>query len=75
MSYRTRLLLGVCSLVVLTGIAVTWLAYRSARTSTEGLARSLFREVSAHTVTNTQAFVLRAAPVVQALLELSNEVL
>ena len=73
MSYRTRLLLGVCSLVVLTGMAVTWLAYRSARSSTEGLARSLFREASAHTVTHAQAFVLRAAPIVQSLRELAGE--
>ena len=73
MSYRTRLLLGVCSLVVLTGMAVTWLAYRSARASTAGLARSLFREVSGRTVENTQAFVLRAAPIVESLRELADD--
>ncbi|MCE9554136.1 MAG: HAMP domain-containing protein [Planctomycetes bacterium] len=73
MSYRTRLLLGVCSLVVLTGMTVTWLAYRSARASTEGLAQSLFREVSGRTVENTQAFVMRAAPVVESLRELTDD--
>ena len=30
LSYRTRLVLGVCGLVLLTGAAVTWLAHRSA---------------------------------------------
>jgi len=75
MSYRTRLLLGICLLVVLTGAVVTFLAYRSARSSTAGLARSLFREVSAHTVTNTQAFVLRAAPIAQSLKELADNTL
>jgi hypothetical protein len=36
--------LGVCGLVLLTGMTVTWLAYASARTSTELLVDRLFRE-------------------------------
>ena len=67
LSYRPKLVLGVCGLVLLTGPAVTWLAHRSARASTEALADSLFREVSGHAVTHTRGFVLRAAPLVESL--------
>lgn len=38
MSYRTRRLLGICLLVVLTGAAVIFLAYRSARAVIDRLA-------------------------------------
>jgi serine phosphatase RsbU (regulator of sigma subunit) len=71
-TYRTRLILGVCGLVLLTGMTVTWLAYASARTSTELLVDRLFREVSAHAVTHTRAYVLRAAPLAQSLRELAG---
>jgi sigma-B regulation protein RsbU (phosphoserine phosphatase) len=71
-SYRARLVAGVCGLVLLTGAAITWLAYRSARDSTRALADSIFREVSGHTVTHTRAFVLRAAPLVESLAQLAD---
>ena len=71
-SYRARLVAGVCGLVLLTGAAITWLAYRSARDSTRALADSLFREVSGHAVTHTRAFVLRAAPLVESLAQLAD---
>jgi serine phosphatase RsbU (regulator of sigma subunit) len=73
LSYRARLVLGVVGLVLLTGVAVTWLAHRSARASTEALADSLFREVSNHAVTHTRAFVLRAAPLVESLRALADK--
>jgi sigma-B regulation protein RsbU (phosphoserine phosphatase) len=73
LSYRAKLVLGVCGLVLLTGAAVTWLAHRSARSSTETLVDSLFREVSGHAVTHTRSFVLRAAPLVESLRRLANK--
>jgi len=72
-SYRAKLTLGVCGLVLLTGAAVTWLAHRSARTSTESLARSLFREVSSHAATQSREYVVRAAPLVESLVQLAND--
>jgi adenylate cyclase len=67
LSYRTRLVLSIGGLVLLTGAAVTWLADRSARQSTRVLTDALFREASAHAVGETQAFADRATPVVEAL--------
>src|SRR5215468_6033199 len=67
LSYRTRLVLGIGGLVLLTGAAVTWLADRSARQSTTVLTDALFREASAHAVGETRAFADRATPVVEAL--------
>ncbi len=72
LSYRTKLVAGVCGLVLLTGAAVTWLAYRSARSTTEVLVDSLFREVSGHAVTHTRGFVLRAGPLVESLQQLGD---
>jgi phosphoserine phosphatase RsbU/P len=73
LSFRTRLTFGVCGLVLLTGAAITWLAHRSARASTEALADALFREVSGHAVTHTRAFVLRAPPLVESLRQLADK--
>src|SRR5579872_6237869 len=67
LSYRMKLILGVCGLVLLTGATVTWLAHRSARHSTEALTDTLFREASSHAVDETRAFTERATPVVEAL--------
>jgi hypothetical protein len=67
LSYRTRLVLGIGGLVLLTGAVVTWLADRSARQSTTVLTDALFREASAHAVDETRAFAARATPVVEAL--------
>jgi serine phosphatase RsbU (regulator of sigma subunit) len=72
LTFRTKLVLGACALVVLTGTAVTWLAYRSAARSTTVLTDSLFREVSARAVAHTQSFVLRAAPIVETLKRLTD---
>jgi serine phosphatase RsbU (regulator of sigma subunit) len=73
LSFRAKLVLGVCGLVLLTGAAVLWLAHRGARASTEALTGSVFREVSGRAATHTRAFVLRAAPVVESLVQLADK--
>jgi sigma-B regulation protein RsbU (phosphoserine phosphatase) len=73
LSFRAKLVLGVCGLVLLTGAVVLWLAHRSARASTEALIGSVFREVSARAATHTRGFVLRAAPVVESLGQLADK--
>jgi phosphoserine phosphatase RsbU/P len=72
-TFRTRLVVGVSLVVLLTGAVVTWLASRSARSSTETLANALFREASRHVVTHTQRHVLRAAPIAESLRELASQ--
>src|SRR5215831_2436572 len=67
LSFRTKLVIGVCGLVLLTGATVTWLAHRSAVQATEVLTDTVFREASAHAVDETRAFTERATPVVEAL--------
>jgi phosphoserine phosphatase RsbU/P len=73
LSFRARLILGICGLVLLTGATITWLAQRSARQSTDTLTDALFREASAHAVSETRAFTERATPVVEALRRLAND--
>src|SRR3954469_3061594 len=73
LSYRTRLILGICLLVLFAGAAATLLAHRSARTSTTALADQLFREVSSHAVTRTRDFVMRAPPIVEALAKIGGK--
>ncbi|MGH9676661.1 MAG: hypothetical protein ACRD36_06125, partial [Candidatus Acidiferrum sp.] len=72
LSYRSKLLWGVCGLVFLTGALISWLAYRSAQASTEVLVTRLFREASSHAVTQSRGFVLRAVPVVESLRALAD---
>src|SRR6516225_2565967 len=67
LSFRAKLAIGVCGLVLLTGAIVTWLAHRSAVQATEVLTDTVFREASAHAVDETRAFTERATPVVEAL--------
>ena len=67
LSFRAKLVLGVCGLVLLTGAAVTWLAHRSAVQATEVLTDTMFREASAHAVDETRAFLDRATPVVDVV--------
>src|SRR5262245_11597612 len=73
LTFRAKLVLGVCGLVLLTGAVVLWLAHRSARASTETLTGSVFREVSSRAATHTRGFVLRAAPVVETLGQLADK--
>jgi sigma-B regulation protein RsbU (phosphoserine phosphatase) len=73
LSFRAKLVLGVCGLVLLTGAVVLWLAQRSARASTEALTGSVFREVSGRAAAHTRGFVLRAAPVVESLGQLADK--
>src|SRR6516225_7185352 len=67
LSFRAKLAIGVCGLVLLTGAAVTWLAQRSALQATEVLTDTVFFEASSHAVDETRAFLERATPVVEAL--------
>lgn len=71
-SYRAKLVAGVCSLVLLTGSVVLWLAHRSARASTDELTGTVFREVSGKMAAQSRGFVLRAAPVVESLAGLAE---
>jgi phosphoserine phosphatase RsbU/P len=73
LSFRAKLVLGMCGLVLLTGTVVLWLAHRSTRASTEALTGSVFREVSGRAATHARAFVLRAAPVVETLGQLADK--
>jgi serine phosphatase RsbU (regulator of sigma subunit) len=65
----------VCGLVLSTGLAVTWLAHRSASASAESLARSLFDAVSSHAASESRTYVLRAAPIVESLVQLGSNAL
>jgi phosphoserine phosphatase RsbU/P len=73
LSFAAKLVIGVCALVLLTGMVITWLAQRSSRATAQTLAGSLFKEVSAHTVTHTRAFVFRAAPLAESLRQLADQ--
>src|SRR5436305_3398842 len=73
LTFRAKLVLGVCGLVLLTGTVVLWLAHRSAQASTEALTGAVFREVSGRAATHTRGFVLRAAPVVETLGQLADK--
>ena len=73
LSYRSRLILGICLLVFFSRAAATWLAHRSARSSTTALADQLFREVSCHAVTRTRDFVMRAPPIVESLAKIGGK--
>jgi serine phosphatase RsbU (regulator of sigma subunit) len=72
MTFRTKLLLSLCGLVLLTGVTVIIVADRGNRANTTALVDSLFREVSSHAVTKTKDFIMRAAPVTQTLGQLAN---
>ncbi len=73
LSFRAQLMLGICGLVLLAGASITWLAHLSARQSTDILTDALFREASAHAVSETRGFAERATPVVEALRRLAND--
>jgi sigma-B regulation protein RsbU (phosphoserine phosphatase) len=73
LTFRAKLVLGVCGLVLFTGITVLWLAHQSAQANTEELTGSVFREVSGRAATHTRGFVLSAAPVVQTLGQLADQ--
>jgi sigma-B regulation protein RsbU (phosphoserine phosphatase) len=73
LSFRAKLVLGVCGLVFFNGAIVLWLAQRSTRASTEALTGSVFREVSGRAVAHTRGFVLRAVPVLESLAQLTDK--
>lgn len=72
LTFRTKLVLGVVGLILLVGGVIVWLAQRSARTTSEALVQSLFREVSGRAVSHSQTFMLRAAPLVESLRRLAD---
>jgi sigma-B regulation protein RsbU (phosphoserine phosphatase) len=72
-SFRAKLVLGVCGLVLVTGAVVLGLAHRSTRASTEALTSSVFRAESGRAVTHTRGFVLHAAPVLESLVQLADK--
>ncbi|HVT89168.1 MAG TPA: SpoIIE family protein phosphatase [Tepidisphaeraceae bacterium] len=73
LTFRAKLVLAMCGMVLLAGGVVIAVADRGNRSSTRTLADSLFREVSGHAVTQTRDFVLRAAPLAQSLEQLANQ--
>jgi phosphoserine phosphatase RsbU/P len=73
LTFRTKLLLSMCAVVLLTGAIVIAVADQSSRESTNILVNSIFREVSKHTVSRTKDFVQRAAPVAESLAQLAND--
>lgn len=73
MTFRAKLILSMCGLVLLAGAVIIVVADRSNRSSTQTLVDSLFREVSSHAVTQTRDFVMRAAPVAESLEQLANK--
>jgi phosphoserine phosphatase RsbU/P len=72
LSFRTKLLIGVCGVVLLTGAVITALADRNTKASTEALVQSLFREVNGHAVTHTRAFVSQAVPLAESMQNLAD---
>src|SRR5436305_6518862 len=73
LSFRAKLVLGVCALLLLTGAVVLGLAHRSAKAGTEQLTGSVFREVSGRAAAHTRGYVLQAAPVVESLAQLADK--
>jgi phosphoserine phosphatase RsbU/P len=71
-SYRASLVLSLSVLVVATGLSVSLLSFRGARTGTDQLAHSLFQEVSDHAVTRTRGFLERALPIAQMLKDVAH---
>ncbi len=72
LSFRTKLLLAMCGLVLLSGAVILAVADYSSRTTTHALVNSLFREVSSDAATQTKDYILRAAPVAESLAQLAD---
>jgi sigma-B regulation protein RsbU (phosphoserine phosphatase) len=73
LSFKANLLIGVAALVLLSGAALIVIAYRSSRATTSALAGALFREASAHAVTQSRDFMDRAVPLVDSLTRLGAD--
>ena len=67
LSFRTNLVLGVCGVVLLTGLAVLLVLGASYRQTTSTMAGDLFGGAGDHAVTQARAFVLRAAPLAETV--------
>src|SRR3954471_17521168 len=73
LSFKANLLIGIAALVLLSGAALILIAYRSSRATTAALAGALFREASAHAVTQSRDFMDRAVPLVDSLARLGSD--
>ncbi len=73
LTFRARLMLSMCVLVLLTGAIVFLVAIYGARKNTHALTTTLFQNVSDHAASQTRDFIQRAAPVAQSLEQLSNQ--
>lgn len=73
LTFRTKLLLAMCGIVLLTGVVLIAVADRASRQSTQALVNSLFRQASDQAMTQTRDFVLHAAPVAQSLEQLADK--
>lgn len=72
LTFQTKLLLAIGGLVLLTGLLVIAVADYGSRTTTNALADTLFRQVSANAVSQTKDFVQNSAPVARTLEQLAN---
>jgi sigma-B regulation protein RsbU (phosphoserine phosphatase) len=70
LSFGARLVISMCGLVLVSSAVVLFISQRSASTEARTLANSMFREVSRHAATRSQAYVERAVPVVDTLRQL-----
>src|SRR5687768_13085595 len=67
LSFRMKTLIGVCALVMLTGVGVTIVSLRSQRETVTELAGTIFHEVSLHGVTQTRSHLMGAVPLIETL--------
>jgi serine phosphatase RsbU (regulator of sigma subunit) len=72
-SYRVKVIVGVCVLVLVTGLAITVVSLRSHSATARAMAGKLFEEVSAHAVTQTQSHLMRAVPLIESLEHMAGD--
>jgi phosphoserine phosphatase RsbU/P len=72
LSFKVNLIVGISTLVLLTGAALIVIAERSSRRTTSEFATGLFRGASEHAVTQARGFVGRAVPLVDSLARLGS---
>ncbi len=65
--YSTKLVIGVCTLVLLTGGTIIWLARQSAQANTEKLATEMLQNVTEEAMTHTHDFLFRAVPLLESM--------
>ncbi len=65
-SYRIKLMFSVIALLVITGLAITAVSYRNARTRTEAMTLSLFESATLGAAQQTRDYADRAVPTARA---------